>query len=89
MELVETVEYKATTKSKIERRVVQKVKRGEILPGNSDTWEGVSLTVPSLPPTHLARGCSIIDVHYCLEFHVDPKGIGFDLVVKIPIIIGK
>ena len=65
------------------------LRRGEILPGTSDYWEGVTLRVPALPPTKLAGACSIIDVQYRLEFHVNPSGWAFDLVVKIPIIIGK
>ena len=46
------------------------------------------LKVPPVPPTGLAGSCSIIDVQYSLEFHVDPAGFGFDLVVRIPIIVG-
>ena len=88
LNLVEIVEYRATNKKKRERRVVSEVRRGQILPGTSDYWEGVTLRVPALPPTKLAGHCSIIDVQYRLEFHVDPSGIAFDLVVGIPIIIG-
>ena len=86
---MEIVEYRATSKKRTERRVVSEVRRGQILPGTSDYWEGVSMRVPALPPTKLAGACSIIDVQYRLEFHVEPKGPAFDLVVGIPIIIGK
>ena len=86
---MEIVEYRAAGEIRTEKRVVTKVERGEILPGNSDYWEGVSMRVPALPPTKLAGSCSIIDVQYRLEFHVEPSGPAFDLVVGIPIIIGK
>ena len=86
---MEIVEYRAAGEIRTEKRVVTKVERGEILPGNSDYWEGMSIRVPALPPTNLGGNCSIIDVQYRLEFHVDPSGWAFDLVVKIPIIIGK
>ena len=46
------------------------------------------MRIPSVPPTHLAGSCSIMDVQYTLDFHVDPSGPSFDLVVSIPIIIG-
>ena len=41
-----------------------------------------------MPPTGLAGTCNIIDVQYRLDFHVDPSGLGFDLVVSLPITIG-
>ena len=85
---MEIVEYRATSKKRTERRVVSEVRRGQILPGTSDYWEGVTMRVPALPPTKLAGSCSIIDVQYRLEFHVEPSGPAFDLVVGIPIIIG-
>ena len=46
------------------------------------------MSVPVLPPTGLPGNCSIIDVQYSLEFHVDPSGPSFDLVVRIPVIVG-
>ena len=39
-------------------------------------------------PLGLAGSCSIIDVQYSLEFHVDPSGPAIDLVVRIPIVVG-
>ena len=83
------MEYRATSKKRTERRVVSEVRRGQIPPGTSDYWEGVTMRVPALAPTKLAGSCSIIDVQYRLEFHVDPSGPAFDLVVGIPIIIGN
>jgi len=75
-------------KSKKIERTIQEVKRGEIEPGATESWEAVEIKVPAVPPTHLGGNCSIIGVSYELEFHVDPSGIGFDLVNKIPITIG-
>ena len=88
LNLVEVVTYRATTKSRTERRVVAEIRRGMIRPGTSDYWEGVVMKVPAVPPTGLAGSCSIIDVQYSLEFHVDPSGPSFDLVVRIPVIVG-
>ena len=45
------MEYRATSKKRTERRVVSEVRRGQILPGTSDYWEGVTMRVPALPPT--------------------------------------
>ena len=88
LNLVEVVIYKASNKSRVESRVVAEIRRGQISPGTSDYWEGVVMKVPPVPPTGLAGSCSIIDVQYSLEFHVDPSGPAFDLVVRIPIIVG-
>ena len=78
------VSYRATTKTRTESRVVAELRRGEVLPGTSDYWEGVTMRVPAVPPTKLAStSCSIIDVQYQLAFHVEPSGIGFDLVVGL------
>ena len=88
LNLVEVVIYKASNKSRVESRVVAEIKRGQISPGSSDYWEGVVMKVPPVPPTGLAGSCSIIDVQYSLEFHVDPAGPAFDLVVRIPIVVG-
>merc|ERR1712179_520432 len=76
------------TTNKTERRVVAEIRRGRIGPGTSDYWEGVMMRVPALPPTNLAGTCNIIDVQYRLDFHVDPSGMSFDLVVSLPITIG-
>ena len=88
LNLVEVVTYRASKKSRTESRVVAEIKRGPISPGSSDCWEGVVMKVPPVPPTGLAGSCSIIDVQYSLEFHVDPAGPAFDLVVRIPIVVG-
>ena len=78
------VSYRATTKTRTESRVVAELRRGEVLPGTSDYWEGVTMRVPAVPPTKLAStSCSIIDVQYQLAFHVEPSGMGFDLVVGL------
>jgi len=88
LNLVEVVTYKTARKNKTERRVVAEIRRGRIAPGESDLWEGVLMRVPALPPTNLAGTCNIIDVQYKLDFHVDPSGPSFDLVVSLPITIG-
>jgi len=88
LQLVEIVKFKATTKTKTEQRVVAELRRGQIGPGTSDFWEGVTMRIPAVPPTNLAGNCSIIDVQYRLDFRVEPSGPAFDLLVSVPIIIG-
>ena len=78
------VSYRATTKTRTESRVVAELRRGEVLPGTSDYWEGVTMRVPAVPPTKLASTrCTVIDVQYQLVFHVEPSGMGSDLVVGL------
>ena len=67
-------------------------------------WEDVKMRVPALAPTNLGGACNIMKVQvilkklqfhlkvllqYELEFHVDPSGVGFDLVVTVPILVGS
>jgi len=88
LNLVEVVTYRTSQKNKTEQRVVAEIRRGRIGPGCQDMWEGVTMRVPSLPPTNLAGPCNIISVQYKLDFHVDPSGLSFDLVVSLPITVG-
>jgi len=88
LDLVEVVTFTAVGKTKTDQRVVSNIRRGPIGPGEQDMWEDGQMRVPALPPTELGRGCFIISVQYFLEFHVDPSGMSFDLVVTIPITIG-
>ena len=86
--------YKASSgDTKTVRRVVAKVELEEISSRNSVTWEGVSLTVPELPPSRKAGTC-LMDVNYSLEFHVHPgrwwlRPERWKVAVVIPIIIGN
>jgi len=88
LNLVEVVTYRTPQKNKTEQRVVAEIRRGRIGPGCQDMWEGVTMRVPSVPPTNLAGPCNIISVQYKLDFHVDPSGLSFDLVVSLPITVG-
>ena len=85
--LIQDVTFRATNGTKKTARILQEVRRGPIEEGSSDTWNGQPLSIPPVPPSGLG-GCRIIDVSYRLEFRVDPSGLGFDLVVSIPITIG-
>jgi len=86
--LVEMVTYKATRKTKNTRRVVAELRRGRIGPGEEDTWDNVLMHIPPVPPTNLGGSSNIISLQYSLEFHVEPTGVAFDLVVRLPITIG-
>jgi len=88
LSLIETVTYHTSRKNKTETRTVAEIRRGRIEPGDQDMWEDVKMRVPALPPTNLGGNCDIISVQYTLEFHVDPSGPSFDLVVSLPIVIG-
>ena len=86
--LKEVVVFKTWTKSVTEEREVERLTREQrIGPGSSDYWQG-SLALPPLPPTGLAGSCSIMDLQYRLDLHVDPSGPSFDLVVKFPVMLG-
>ena len=90
VKLIETVTYRANDGSREHKnRTVASHEQGPIRPGTSDFWEGVTLSIPPLPPSGLGGPCSIMDVQYILEFRVDPAGLGMDLVVKLGITIGK
>ena len=72
------------SKTRTEPRVLAELRKGEVGPGSTDYWEGVTLRVPALPPTKLASTrCTVIDVQYQLAFHVEPSGMSFDLVVGL------
>ena len=42
-----------------------------------------------MTPSGLAGRCSLIDVQYRLDLHVDPSGPSFDLVVSFPLLLGN
>ena len=86
--LYQDVTFRATNGIKSTTRILQEVRRGPIGAHGSDSWEGVPLAIPAIPPSGLG-GCRIIDVTYRLEFIVDPSGIGFDLKISMPIMIGN
>jgi len=88
LSLQEVVIFKTFRKNKTKEREVERLARLErISPGSSDYWQG-TIRLPSLPPSGLGGHCTIIDVQYRLDFHVDPSGPSFDLVVRFPFILG-
>ena len=86
--LYQDVTFRATNGIKKTSRILQEIRRGPIGAHGLDSWEAQPLTIPAIPPTGLG-GCNIIDVAYRLEFIVDPSGIGFDLKISVPIMIGN
>jgi len=88
LHLMEVVTYITYRKNKTTRRPICEIERGSIQPGGQDMWEDVKMRVPALAPTNLGGVCNIMNVQYELEFHVDPSGVGFDLVVTQPILVG-
>jgi hypothetical protein len=57
--------FHATRKSRKVTRTVGEVRKGEISPGGYETWNGETLRVPPLPPSHLVH-CRIIDIQYAV-----------------------
>ncbi len=49
--------------SKMITETVAECSKGSILPGQSDIWDNVALTVPDIPPTNMDN-CKLIDVDY-------------------------
>lgn len=87
IKIIESTTYKTSRKQRTWKRTVCRHDKEGIPPGGSFSWENIGLLIPPLPPSNLIN-CNIIDVDYVLELSVDPSGIGFDLEVVAPIIIG-
>lgn len=85
--LLAIVTYKAHSQNMRDVKVISEASQGAIPPGESDVWNAVPLRVPAVPPSGLT-GCNIIDVHYEVNFIVDPSGPAFDLLVTLPIVVG-
>jgi len=87
VELIQTITFYAQGRSKVTTTEVFGYKRGAIEPGESDTWTDTAMRIPVLPPSNL-KGCRNINIDYEIIFRVDPSGMGFDLKVELPIVIG-
>ncbi|XP_046560887.1 LOW QUALITY PROTEIN: arrestin domain-containing protein 3-like [Haliotis rubra] len=64
------------------------ISHGEILPGDSDVWNGDLLRVPPVPPSEL-QGCRIIEINYFVQFCVSPAGPAFKLEIPLGVTIGS
>jgi len=86
--LIQDTIFLANGRSKTCERKVFEYESGPIEPGESASWQDTALEIPPLPPSKLPN-CNNIQIEYRIEFRVDPSGIGFDLVLKAPIVIGS
>ena len=87
--LFQNVTFRATNGTKDTKILIREIKKnGQIGAHSFDSWEGKSMRIPAIPPSGLG-GCRIIDISYRLEFVVVPSGIGYDLSVSVPIMIGN
>ncbi|OWF44458.1 arrestin domain-containing protein 3-like [Mizuhopecten yessoensis] len=86
--LLMNVNYHAGGKTRRVQTEVAELRKIEIPPGESDSWNGEGLVIPPLPASGLP-GCSIITIDYTVELQVVPSGLAFDLSVPIPVIIGS
>ena len=51
--------------------MISQVYRGKVACGESDTWDGVPLTVPPLPPTtKLEDFCKLMEIEYHLDVSI-------------------
>ncbi|XP_046549331.1 arrestin domain-containing protein 3-like [Haliotis rubra] len=87
-ELFMVIIFHSTRKSRTDYRKIGEISHGEILPGDSDTWNGDLLPIPPLPPSKL-HGCRIIVIDYYVKFCVTPAGPAFQLEIPIKLIIGS
>lgn len=60
------MKFYAEGNTKTVDQTVAEIKRGEIPAGEDDTWSGVEMIIPPLPPSNL-EFCRIIDIDYVLE----------------------
>ncbi|XP_042871038.1 arrestin domain-containing protein 3-like isoform X2 [Penaeus japonicus] len=86
--LKQVLKFYAEGNTKTVDQTVAEIKRGEIPAGEDDTWSGVEMIIPPLPPSNL-EFCRIIDIDYVLEFYLSPSGCHGNLSHKAPIIIGS
>jgi len=55
----------------VDEVVISHVYRGKVACGESDTWDGVPLTVPPLPPTSkLDDFCKLMEIDYHLDVSI-------------------
>ncbi|XP_071108217.1 arrestin domain-containing protein 3-like isoform X1 [Haliotis cracherodii] len=87
-ELYMVVKYHATRKSRTNFQKIGEISHGEILPGDSDSWNGDLLRIPPVPPSKL-QGCRIIEIEYFVKLCVNPSGPAFQLEVPLRLIIGS
>lgn len=81
------ITYHAEGQTNSEKKEIAEIKHGSVPAGQSDAWSGELMPIPPLPPSFLG-GCQIIEIEYYVEFCVEPSGLGFDLSVTMPILIG-
>ena len=93
LKLVRNLKYFANGQKISEYCTVSKLRRDKIIsPGETDTWEGVTLRVPdNTQPSGLGGPRdSIIQLEYSVELHVKKSGFlaSNQVLVRLPIIIG-
>jgi hypothetical protein len=55
----------------VDEVVISHVYRGKVACGESDTWDGVPLTVPPLPPTSKPENfCKLMEIEYHLDVSI-------------------
>ncbi|KAJ4441434.1 hypothetical protein ANN_11289, partial [Periplaneta americana] len=103
--LVQVVTYLSNKgfRSHVDEVIVSQVYRGRVACGESDTWDGVRVTVPPLPPTSKFENfCKLMEIEYRLDvssfnytsyeffilFIVDIDGRSSPLELQMPLMVG-
>lgn len=92
MRLVQSITFRAScgysthTKSG-EIILAEAIKSETVGPGDSQVWSNEGLRLPPAPLT-LAT-CSIISIHYMVEFKITPGGMSFSFTVTLPFTVGS
>ncbi|VDI06184.1 Hypothetical predicted protein [Mytilus galloprovincialis] len=80
--------FHATSKTRSVPQEVTKLVLDRSNPGETQSLSGKRIVIPPVAPSFLA-GCSIIDIRYHLELHVNPSSVSKRLIVPVDIIIGS
>ncbi|KAK3098627.1 hypothetical protein FSP39_021371 [Pinctada imbricata] len=89
LKLIQECTYKANnpyTRTKRTYKTLVQIQLGRLEEKKNMQLGGTKLIVPPAPPSGL-DGCEIIGMHYFVNV-ISPSGMGFDLVVGVPVIIG-
>ncbi|XP_041041547.1 arrestin domain-containing protein 3-like isoform X1 [Carcharodon carcharias] len=83
--IYKTCTFHAEGKRKKTSELVTKLEGEPVLGGKTESWNGMELKIPPVPPTLM--NCSIIQMEYSLMVYLEIAG-SMNLTVNLPIIIG-
>ncbi|XP_072372370.1 arrestin domain-containing protein 3-like isoform X2 [Scyliorhinus torazame] len=83
--IYKTQTFHAGGKKKRSTELVTKLKGEPVLAGRTDSWNGMELKIPPVPPTLM--NCSIIQMEYSLMVYLEISS-SLNLTLDLPIVIG-